>query len=61
MQSPNFGETREQMERAATSELYMEQTAEEKAAEAEFWAPIDAEIKEDQKREAEQKAAAKKQ
>jgi hypothetical protein len=55
MMSPNFGETREEMERQTRGE-YIQQTPEEKAAEEAFWAPIDAEIKEEQQREAEARA-----
>jgi len=54
---PNFGETEEEVKRAASGEPFWTFTEEEKKAEAEYWAPIDAEIREDQKREAEERAA----
>lgn len=55
-QGPNFGETVEQMLRTTPIPL----TDAEKAAEAAYWKPIDEEIAQDQKREAEERAARKK-
>ena len=54
-QSPNFGETREQMLRGKPLPL----TPNEKAAEEAFWKPIDEEIAAEQKKEAEERAARK--
>ena len=54
-QSPNFGETREEMLRTTP----IPPTDAEKAAEEAFWKPIDEEIAADQKREAEERAARK--
>lgn len=57
MLSPMFGESVEDFERRGPAP----QTDAEKAEEDAFWAPIDQEIAEDQKREAEERAARKKQ
>jgi len=56
LMSPRFGQTAEDLQRERNGQ-YITQTDAEKAAEEAFWGPIDAEIKAEQQKEAESRAA----